>query len=135
MFKYIINIITLANDLLSTCFTEWTLLRIIIYIVQIQLCNNSSGISSTCHHYERCEITELVLHKFQVLVEFNCLMLLSITTLGHDLFCEFVCFYVVSIVFRGMILLHVYIMWKAYSWRKLYFVLQLAIVRRQVCKI
>ena len=93
MYKYIINIITLANDLLSTCFTEWTLLGIIISIPnQIQLCNNSSGISSTCHHYERCEITELVLHKFQVLVEFNCLMLLSITTLGHDLFCEFVCF-------------------------------------------
>ena len=60
--------------------------------VQIQFCNISCGISSTCHQNERCEITELVLHKFQVLVEFNCLMLLSITTLGHDLFCEFVCF-------------------------------------------
>ena len=63
-----------------------------ICIEQILFSNISCGISSTCHQYERCEITELVLHKFQVLVEFNCLMLLSITTLGHDLFCEFVCF-------------------------------------------
>ena len=33
MYKYIINIITLANDLLSTCFTKWMIQPIIISVL------------------------------------------------------------------------------------------------------
>ena len=42
--------------------------------------------------FERCEITELLLHKFQLLVDYNCFGAAEYYDFRSWPFCEFVCF-------------------------------------------